>query len=271
MGSAFFLLFREGLEAALIIGIILGYLGKTRHRAYGVHVLVGVLAGVIGSILTALLFQRLIGGFQGRAEQIFEGLIMLLAVGVLTLMIFWMRHQSQTIGKEIREKIDMVLAGRQKYGLVVLAFLSVYREGVEVVLFFQAALAAVGETQALVGGLLGLGVAVILAYLIFKASINLDIKIFFRVTGVILILISAGLLAGGVHELQEAGVIPVVIEHLYDINGLINEKGALGSILKGLLGYNGNPSLIEVLVYWSYLLTVGKRFLFEAKVVGNPR
>jgi len=261
VGSSFVLLLREGLEAALIIGIILGYLGKTGKKQFNIYVYGGALAGVAGSIIAAFVFNSLVGGFEGRVEEIFEGVIMLFAVCVLTYMIFWMHRQSREIGREIKAKVDLAVNNNQVYGLFFLAFLSVFREGVEVVLFFQATMTTGDKLTSLIGGFLGLIGAILIAYIIFRTSINLDLKTFFKITGGILILISAGLFARGTHELQEAGVLPIIVEHLYDINGILNEKGVIGGFLKSMFGYNGNPSLLEVVFYWGYLLIIGKKFL----------
>ena len=173
---------------------------------------------------------------------------MLLAAAVLTSMIVWMLKESAYIKGNIQRKVSQSAAT----GLAVLAFVSVFREGIETVLFLGAA--AVGadqNTDVLIGGLAGLAVSLILVYLLFRSTVNLDVKMFFKVTSVFLVLFAAGLTAA-VHELQEAGVIPVIVEHVWDMNGILDENGTVGSLAKSLFGYNGNPSLIEVLAYAGY-------------------
>jgi high-affinity iron transporter len=248
--------FREGLEAALIVGIVLGYLKKVGRLDRQSYIWRGVIAAVIASLGVALGLQLVGAQLTGRAEQLFEGGAMLLATAVLTYMIFWMRYQGRFIKKALERDVQMALSAGQNWALAGLAFIAVFREGVETVLFLSAAafVAAAGET--LWGGLLGLALAVLVGWLIFATTVRLDVRRFFDVTSVLLLLFAAGLFAHGVHELQEAGLIPVIIEHLWDTNYILDEKSILGSTLKALLGYNGNPSLLEVVAYWGYWVTV---------------
>ncbi len=207
---------REGIEAALIVGIIITYLSKINKSVYIKEVILGIVIAVFASAGTAWLFEKIMGGFRGRSENIFEGVIMLLAVSVLTYMIIWMHHQAKNIAGNLREQINAYITHRQIYGLAFLGFISVYREGVETVLFFAALRAA--DAASWIGGILGLLIAVILAILFFKTTQHFSLKRFFQLTGLFIILIAAGLFAHGIHELQEAGVIPTVKEHLFDIN-----------------------------------------------------
>lgn len=253
---------REGLEAALVIGIILGYITKIGKNPLKKDVFAGVLLAVLASIGTAFLFQSVLGGFEGKNEEVFEGIFMLLAVGLLTPVILWMQKQSKHLKQGLEHQIDIAVNKKQLFGLALLSFLSVYREGVETVLFFQASAFTSSAGQLTFGGIIGLILAVGLAAGIFRGTARLNLKTFFKITGMILVFFAAGLFAHGIHELQEAGMFPVIIEHVWDINWLLNEKGTLGSFLKSLLGYNGNPSLPEVIGYLGYLLLVGKAFLF---------
>ena len=200
-------------------------------------------------MIAAGIFNLLAIQFAGRNEELFEGLVMLLAAAVLTNMIVWMHKESAHIKGNIQRKVSHSAAT----GLAVLAFVSVFREGIETVLFLGAA--AVGadqNTDVLIGGLTGLAVSLILVYLLFKSTVNLDVKMFFKLTSVFLVLFAAGLTAHGVHELQEAGVVPVIVEHVWDMNGILDENKTAGSLVKSFFGYNGNPSLIEVLSYAGY-------------------
>ncbi|MGC8828030.1 MAG: FTR1 family iron permease, partial [Anaerolineae bacterium] len=153
------------------------------------------------------------------------------------------------------------MAARQDewWGLFALAFIAVVREGIETVLFLTAAAFQANSQQVIAGGLFGLGIAIGIGWLLFAAGRRINIRIFFRATGILLLLVAAGLLAHGVHELQETSLLPTFIEHLWDINPVLDENGPLGSFLKALFGYNGNPSLLEVIVYTAYLLVVGYR------------
>jgi len=263
MISSFIITFRETLEAALIISIILSYLIRTKQTRYNNIVYAGTVAGIIASIIGALLFINIAGGFEGKAEQIFEGITMIFGAFLLTTMILWMMKQRH-IAHEIEQRVAVHVANSYKLGLFLLVFISVLREGIETVIFLGAA-SFVSTNNNLIWALAGIIAAVFLGYAIFVGSMKINLKRFFSITSILLILFAAGLVAHGVHELQEASIIPAIIEHVWDINPplnsdgtypLLHEKGYAGSILKGLLGYNGDPSLIEVLSWFGYLLLV---------------
>jgi high-affinity iron transporter len=260
MIPSFIITFREALEAALMVGIILSYLVRTKQTEYSNVVYMGVLSGIVASIIGALLFVRLAGGFTGRAEQIFEGTTMLIGALLLTTMILWMMKQRH-IALELELRVKTELTENHRLGLFLLMFVAVLREGIETVIFLGAA-SFVSSSNSLIGASAGIVAAILLGYAIFVGSMKINLKRFFNMTGILLILFAAGLVAYGVHELQEARVIPTWVEHLWDINPSVNpdgtypllhENGYVGSILKGLFGYNGNPSLLEVLSYVTYL------------------
>lgn len=253
MSAALIITLRETLEAALIVGILLAFLKKTDGMKGEKYVWGGVLGGVVLSLVLAWVFNTYLGGFEGQAEELYEGIMMLVAAGLLTWMILWMLKQRHNIKKNLENKASMHLENSRPWGLFALSFVGVAREGIETVIFLQAALVGSDSLSVVFGGVTGIILAIILAFVLFKGFVKVKLKKFFTFTSVILILFAAGLLAHGVHELQEAGIVPIVVEHLWDINGVLNEKGTFGSFLKGLFGYNGNPSLIEVLSYLLYL------------------
>ncbi len=274
MIANFIITFREALEAALIVGIILGYLVRTKQTEYNNVVYMGVLSGIVASIIGALLFVRLAGGFSGRAEQIFEGVTMLFGALLLTTMILWMRKQRH-IALELEQRVKTELTENHRVGLFLLMFVAVLREGIETVIFLGAA-SFVSSGNSLIGSSAGIVAAILLGYAIFVGSMKINLKRFFNITGILLILFAAGLVAYGVHELQEAKIIPTFVEHLWDINPSVNpdgtypllhENGYVGSVLKGLFGYNGNPSLFEVLSYVTYLGLVLTLWGSKKKVV----
>ena len=258
--------FREGLEAALIVGIVLGYLRRMGHSGQQRKVWWGVIAAVAVSVAAALGLQALSVQFEGTGEQLFEGVTMLLAAAVLTWMIFWMRTQGRQIQGRLEADVEQAVTRPGSWGLFFLAFLAVVREGIETALFLGATVISSSPGQTLIGGLLGLAVAVVLGWLVFSTSVRLDTGGFFRVTSALLILVAAGLVAHGVHELQEAAVVPVLVEHLWDINPVFSETSIAGTMLKSLFGYNGNPSLIEVISYAVYGLTVGLLLIRQSGV-----
>ncbi len=245
---------REGLEAALIIGILLGFVSKTKLFHLKKPILLGIGLGILASILTALFFSYIAGGFEGKNEEVFEGVIMLMATGIITYMIIWMQKQSSNENNHIEEKLLNATSNQNVWSIFSLSFLAIYREGVEIVLFIGAIISTSTVLASLVGAVIGLIGAIILSYLLFKTTVRLPIQSFFKTTGVLLIFIAAGLFAHGIHELQEAHVFPTMIEHLYDVNDILNEKGTFGSLFKAMFGYNGNPSLVEVLGYWIYII-----------------
>lgn len=257
MAASLLITLREGLEAALIIGIILAYLARTGNRDKAGTVWLGTLAAVVLSGLAGATIFLTAGSFEGRTEQLFEGTAMFTAVAVLTYMIFWMRKQAINIRAHLQAQVNTALLSGSRLALGLLAFVAVGREGIETALFMFAATKAASPFAATVGGLLGLGAAVILGYLLYRGTYRLNLRAFFNVTSVLLLLFAAGLLAHGIHEFHEAAVIPTVIDHVWDINPILDEKSTLGSFLKALFGYNGNPSLVEVFAWVSYLVLVG--------------
>jgi high-affinity iron transporter len=248
---------REGLEAALIVGIILSMLRKLGHTHRRRWVWMGVLAAILASITAGLILNALGVAFEGRTKEIFEGITMLLAAGVLTWMIFWMQRQGRRIQLELEADVRQAATSDHSWGLLGLAFVAVMREGVETALFLTAAAFGASPTQTLIGGTLGLVVAITLGWLMFAAGKRLDVRAFFRTTSVLLILFAAGLVGHGIHEFQEAGLLLTLIEHVWDINPILNESSVLGIFLKSLFGYNGNPSLLEAIAYSAYFATVG--------------
>lgn len=257
MLPSFLLSMREGLEAALIIGIVLGVLLKLRRSDLNQVVWLGAAAAALVSVLAALGLNLLGMEFEGTGEQIFEGVAMLLAASVLTWMIFWMHKSSRTLKSEIEAKTNQALRGDSAKAIFALAFLAVVREGIELALFLLAVEKTSSPLETITGALAGLAGAAILGWLLFNSSRRLSISGFFRVTNVLLIIFAAGLVGVGVHEFNEAGIIPAVVEHIWDLNGILSDKSELGLLLKALFGYNGNPSLTEMLAYLAYLGGIG--------------
>jgi len=257
MLAAALITFREGLEAALIVGIVLGMLHKLGHTDRSRPVWAGVLVAVVVSIAAGLALNVLGVAFEGRGEQVFEGVAMLLAAGVLTWMIFWMQRQGRHTQAELESDVRRAVTTESTWALFGLAFVAVVREGIETALFLTPATFGTTPVQTLVGGALGLAGAVVLGWLMFAAGRRLNVSAFFRVTSVLLILFAAGLVAQGVHEFQEAALLPTLVEHVWNINPILDEGNGFGAFLKALFGYNSSPSLLEVLAYGAYLIVVG--------------
>lgn len=252
MLSSFLLSMREGLEAALILGVILGALTKTGQTRYRASIWYGAGAAFILSIITGLVLNLVGTSFEGRAEEIFEGVAMVLAAVILTWVIFWMNAKGREVNAHLESGVQNALLKESGWALFSLAFVAVIREGVELAFFLTAATIQSDATSVIVGALLGLVTVAVLSLLLFKSLVRLNVASFFRVTSVLLVLFAAGLVAHGVHEFNEAGLIPEVIEHIYDINPVLDENSVAGQFLKTLLEYNGNPSLTETISYFLY-------------------
>jgi len=264
MLPSYLLSLREGLEAALIIGIALGALRQIRRPDLAPAVWLGTLSAAVVSTLAAILLTQLGLSLQGSAEQVFEGIAMLLAAGILTWMIFWMNSEGQHLRAQLENGVSRAVSSADRRALYWLAFVAVVREGIELALFLTASF-FVGNNadvdsntiQILAGATLGLGTAALLGWTLFATTVRLDLRRFFQVTGFLLVLFSAGLVAHGVHEFNELSWIPAVIDPLWDVNAFIDETSLPGQLLRTLFGYNGNPSLTEVAAYFFYLLLIG--------------
>ena len=265
MGAAFVIALREGIEAALIVSIVLAYLKQLGRSDRSHLVWWGTgLAVALSTILGTIIFS--VGAeFEGTAEEIFEGLVTLTAVGVLTWMIFWMRRQGARIKSELQHKVDTALTAGG-LALAAIAFFAVLREGVETALFLFAAAEGTaveggGVAAQLLGAMLGLGLAVVLGVLLYRGGIRMNLRTFFKVTGVILVVVAAGLFAYSVHELQEAGWLPFLESPAFDLSATLPDDEGIGAVLRGLVGYNADPGVLEVLAWVAYLVVVGALYL----------
>ena len=263
MLPSFIITFRETLEAALVVGIVLSYLARTKQTRFNRIVYSGVAFGVFVSVFAAVLFMRLAGGLTGRAEEIFEGVTMLLGAVLLTTMILWMLGQRH-VAQELESRVAGEVAQARGLALFWLVAVGVLREGIETVIFLGAASFA-SPSNNLLGALSGIAAAILLGYAMFAGTRRVNLKVFFNVSSILLILFAAGLVARGVHALQEANLLPTAVEHVWDLNPAVNadgsypllhEDGYLGGLFKSLFGYNGDPSLIEVVSYVAYLVVV---------------
>jgi len=264
MLPSYILSLREGLEAALIIGIVLGALRQMHRRDLVSAIWTGTGSAVLLSLFSAILLTRLGLELKDPAEAIFEGITMLLAAGILTWMIFWISQRARNIKAELETGVQRA-SQTGKWSLFGLAFIAVLREGVELALFLTAATFSSSAAQTILGAVLGLGTAILLGWSFFASTVRLDLRRFFQVTGFLLLLFAAGLVARGVGELIEVGWIPALIEHVWELGGVVSAESVLGETLGALFGYNVNPSLMQVLAYAVYLGTV----LFGLWVAGR--
>ena len=322
------IMFREVLEASLIIGILYTYLKKSGNDSSLKMLWAGVTTAIVISVIASFIFQIVAGGFEGNASKIFEGVVMIIASIVLTTMIVWMA-QNKNISEDLKNKAKESLSSGFKYGIFTLAFVAVFREGVEIILFLYAIGIKDGISvfPSVIGSLLGL----FAGYAIFVQGVKIPLKKFFNVTSVFLIFVAAGMLTYGVHELESGGVIPYIggeikrvddkilakrwnqnwedskefdknqekkalkyASRIWDINPFVpttihkelnskeeciydwneknttcvqkhypvmHDKGYIGGLLKGFFGYNGDPSLIEFIIW--ILSIFGLNYLYQ--------
>jgi high-affinity iron transporter len=248
--SALVIALREGIEMTLIAGIVLAYLTQLGARRAHRWVWLGIGAAAAVSVGFLGLLNVLNAEFTGATEQIFEGVTMLLAAGFLTWMIFWMLRQARYLKGELHRAVQETLAaGGAAWGIFLLVFFAVVREGVETALLLFA---APGGGK-LLGSVLGLAAAIAVGVLIYAFGRRIDLRTFFKVTGVLLVFFAAGLVTHGVHEFVEAGVIsggPVV----FDLTGTLPDSDGAGAMLRSLVGYSADPTLVEGIAYAGYFI-----------------
>jgi high-affinity iron transporter len=251
MLSAYLLSLREGIEAALVIGIVLGALRQIKRRDLNAPVWSGAGIAALLSTGAAVLLTFLGLELKDPAEAIFEGLTMLLAGGLLTWMIFWMSRKAGAFRNNLESGVARASLGG-KWSLFGLAFLAVLREGVELALFLTAAALTSSAWQTVTGALLGLATAALLGWSLFTTATHLNLQRFFSVTGILLVFFAAGLVARGVHELNDAHWIPTIVAHIWNASRILSDQSAPGQALAALFGYNESPSLTETLAYVLY-------------------
>jgi len=267
MAATFFLMLREGLEAALIVGIIAAYLVKIGRNDELPKVWAGVGAALGLSIVAGIVIVATIGRLPLVVQETLEGVAGLIAVAVLTWMLFWMRRQGRAMKGELEHGVDLAISSGGTYALVALAFVAVIREGVETALFLIPVVSFNGSgVDTLVGGLLGLAGAIVTGWAIFVAGRRVNLRRFFTVTGTILIFVAAGLVAFAVHEFGEAGLIANT-GVAFDLGAVLSDTSPLGSILHGLFGYRSAPTILELVGYLAYLVPVLVLFIVDRPLI----
>jgi high-affinity iron transporter len=255
--SGFVLFLREGLEACLIVSILLAalhQLGQTRHIQ---AVWIGVVAAIVGSIAGAAIIYRTISQYDGsRFQTIFETITYLVAVILLSSMTFWMQLHSRTLKKEITDKAAIAGSGAA-FGL--LAFSTVGREGLETAVF-ALAFAFKDGLMLLLGGVLGVVAAIALCFMIYRLGYRLDFRVFFRTMGILLLFFAAGLLGDAVQSLQELGWISFGSTPLWNTARILSEDSMMGDVLHTFLGYAEAPSILQVACYLAFLAVTGTAF-----------
>ncbi len=252
---------REGLEAALIVSILVAYLVKSDRSDRLVHVWAGVLAALVVSVGFGAVLTFTSNQLSFRMQEVFGGTLSIIAVGFVTWMVFWMRRTARHLSTDLRGKMGSALA-MSSGALVLTAFLAVGREGLETSLFIWSAVQAAGQTTApLSGAALGLLTAVVLGYLFYRGSLRINLSKFFTWTGAALIVVAAGVLSYGVHDLQEAAVLPGLNSLAFDVSNFISTQSWYGTLLKGTINFTPATTWLQAIAWVAYILPVTAMFL----------
>lgn len=259
MLATFVIFLREGIEASMIVAIVLAYLDRIGQRKHFKDVVLGVVAALLLAGAAGVAAYLTIRTYAGsRVQTIFETVTYLLAAGVLTYMTYWMRTHSRTISTELRARADSALEGRERLGLVFLAFQAVGREGIETAVFTLAIVFAAGSGGhlALLGGGVGLAVSLVVAFCIYKLGKKLNVGRFFSVLGTALMFFAAGLLVDAVENLQQLGWITVLEHPLWDTSSVLAEHSAPGDVFHSFFGYADRPTVLQAIVYVGFVAIV---------------
>ena len=257
---------REGLEAALVVSILVAFLVRTERRAALRMVWLGVAVAVLLSVGVTALLTYAVGQLSFEQQETFGGVASIIAVAFVTWMIFWMRRASRAIAAELRGKLSEAL---QIGPLAVagVAFLAVAREGLETAVFFFSSVqsAGGGTTQPLLGFLGGITLSVLLAWLLYRGAIRLNLARFFTVTGILLVFVAAGVLAYGVHDLQEAALLPGLNTLAFDVSEQVPPESWYGTLLKGIFNFSPATSVLEAAVWIGYVGVVLTLFVLPQR------
>ena len=254
MLGGFLITLREGLEAFLVVGILLSYLSKANLTRYHIWIYVGVVLGLISAFIMALFFQIIYSGFESAMAELYVKIfIMGFAVLVLTYMTLWMQQNSRQMKGSVEKKLQQAIGKGSVFALVFMAYLAILREGFETALFLGALYGDEMGMDVLYGGVAGLVIAFIMSYALFKGMKQIPIKSFFKITSLLVLIISAGLLINMVGVMQDIELLPTFYAGVFDLNWLLNDSSDVGIFFKAMLGYTSAPSLIQITSYLGYL------------------
>ncbi|AJQ99716.1 MULTISPECIES: iron uptake transporter permease EfeU [Hafnia] len=252
----FLIMFREGLEAALIVSLIASYLKRTQRSQWLGIVWVGVILAAALCLGLGIFINETTGEFPQKQQELFEGIVAVVAVGILTYMVFWMRKVSRSVKTHLEGAIDNALnAGKgQGWALVAMVFFAVAREGLESVFFLLAAFQQDVGIQAPIGAVLGLVCAIIVGMMIYWGGVKLHLAKFFKWTSLFILFVAAGLAAGAIRAFHEAGLWNYLQDIAFNFTDVLSTHSLLGTLLEGIFGYQEAPTVSEVLVYFLYLI-----------------
>lgn len=269
----FLIMLREGIEAALIVGIVASYLKQSGRAGLMPAVWVGVMLASALSLFAGAGLQLMAAEFPQKEQELFEGIVGLIAVGMLTSMVFWMRKTARSIKGDLQASIDRALgqgSDAAGWALIGMVFLAVAREGLESVFFLLAIFQQSHGWEAPVGALGGIAVSIAIGYGLYSGGIRLNLRRFFRFTGVFILLVAAGLLAGVLRKFHEAGIWNQLQQVVFNMDDTLPMDSPLGTVLSGLLGYQSAPVVGEILLYVAFLATTLVLFLRPAVTTAMP-
>src|SRR6266851_6268435 len=254
MLAAFVVMWRESLEAALVVAILLAYLKRIGQTQNSRYIYAGVVAALIACLLFVKLSSKLQSLFEGAGEEIFQAGVMLVAVATVSGMVIWMHGQARSLRGSLEQRAALLIDKGQLLSLATLAGIAVFREGVETTLFMWGIVtsSANSAAQLFVASLAGVGAALATAYGIFRGAAQLNLRRFFQITSIALLLIAAGMLAQAANRLIGVGVLPPIVGQVWDSAWLLDERGLIGSLAATLFGYRSRPSLMELALYLLY-------------------
>jgi high-affinity iron transporter len=262
---------REGLEATLVVVILVAYLVKSDRRGLLARIWGGVAIAVGVSLAFGALLTFGPRGLSFEAQETIGGTLSIVAVGFVTWMVMWMARSARSLSGDLKGQVDRAAAAGGAASLVVVAMLAVGREGLETALFLWAATQAADSTTGpLVGAALGLGTAVLLGYLFYKGAVKINLSKFFTWTGAILILVAAGVLAYGIHDLQEAGILPGLNSLAFDVSDVIQPGSWIGTILKGTFNFSPATTWLQAVVWVIYVAVVMTLFFRQISRSNRP-
>ena len=266
----FLIMLREGLEAALIVGIVASYLTRTGRGGWLPAVWIGIFLAVALSLFVGTGLQLANAEFPQSTQELFEAAVGIIAVVILTSMVLWMRSAARSMKASLHSSVDAALSGSDTRGLALigLVFFAVAREGLESVFFLLAIFQQSPGPQGPLGALIGIAASAALGYGIYAGGVRLDLSRFFRWTGIFILFVAAGILAGSLRHLHEAGLWNSLQSVVFDLHSVLPADGLPGTILSGLLGYQDNPTTGELLAYAAYLAVT--LFLFLRPTGGKP-
>jgi len=266
-----FLALREGLEAILVVVIILLYLKKTNQRIYYKYVYLGIILAVAASAVFAIIFSIVFGGFTGILEQIFEGTTFIISGIFILTLVLWVSKEGPKMRENLEGKIEESINTQKVFSISITTFIIIIREGIELVLLTTgaASIGSLNQVSVILGSIIGLAISILIGLLIFYGVKSINLRTFFKITNIMLIMFAAGLITYGIHEFIEAGIINPIIGEVWNIKHILPESfpdgnpatpeflEIIGALLKALFGYNANPALLEVIIYPILLVSIG--------------